>query len=527
MRLRYCVFGSALVGLLGMAGNPALALDAYGTAVQAYNPTHYWRLDETSGTTAYDIGSSAVNGTYLGTLSQDQASLVPSSTNGSLGNSNGGYVSVGNLGNITSSGTIEFWTTTSGIPTAGYYPNTFTTGGLGGAEGNNAIRFELRSDGRYDATYGNSADNPTSKQYFVGTEAGGTQMGVNTPYHVAFTWTGNGSGGYNIAGYLNGVQKFTASNVTTLPTSFSDVNISAGWSPERKWSGGVDEVAMYNSALSVTQVATQYNASGASYATVINALNPLAYWTFNDTSSAQGGTVKNSSAAGVTYDGTYGANVTQVASVKTTMGTALHFEGNGSLNVPNVDFPTGNSDRTVNLWLRTSTPAANGIYRGLFEYGQNGTDGKGMNRTFEGSLWNPDDPNSAYGSVGVSQWGDGVGSTGAVNDGTWHMYTIVVDSSQVSEGKTLWKIYVDGKYNNAKYMATNTELNSLGMIIGACYDNANGWIGDVDEVAVFKGMLSDAQIQGFYATAVPEPGMMVLCITGLIGLFCYAWKKRK
>lgn len=44
--------------------------------VQALSPSFWWRFQETSGTTAYDIGSQANNGTYSGTYSLSQSGLV-------------------------------------------------------------------------------------------------------------------------------------------------------------------------------------------------------------------------------------------------------------------------------------------------------------------------------------------------------------------------------------------------------------------------------------------------------------------
>jgi hypothetical protein len=32
---------------------------------------------------------------------------------------------------------------------------------------------------------------------------------------------------------------------------------------------------------------------------------------------------------------------------------------------------------------------------------------------------------------------------------------------------------------------------------------------------------------GLSASIVPEPGTLILLVTGLLGLLCYAWRKRK
>jgi hypothetical protein len=499
---------------------PLASQKSYGYTVLTDNPTHYCRLRETSGTTAADIGSNVVAGTYANSNGLGQPGIIPNagSSEKSTNFANNNYVTVGDLGARPTSGTIEFWATANSI---GSYPNVLTTGPTTNEPaGNNAIRFELRGDGNFQGTYGNSPANPSAGAYFSG--SGTDKMQANTPYHFVFTWNGT-----NVAGYVDGVQKFTASNVTNLPTNFDNVTLGAGWSiTQRKWDGGLQDVAMYTTALSTTQVATHYSAGGGQFGSAIVALNPIAYWRLNDSSTASGGTAKNYSGAGTAYDGIYGANVTQVdgPALPGMVGSkAAHFEGNGSISVPNTDFPIGNSSRTINLWFETSAAAVNGVYGGLFEYGTVGA----FTQTFGGSLWNPGDTNgSAPGAVGVSQWGNGFSTTGAVNDGKWHMLTVTVDSSQTSGSNTLWKIYLDGSLNNSKYMETNTQLNVLGMVIGAGF-GSTGWTGDIAEVALFGSTLNADQIQGLYFVAVPEPTTLTMLIGGLVSLLAYAWRKRK
>lgn len=64
-RRKVAAFFVAGVGLL--AATPQITLgDAYSNAVQALNPTHYYRLDETVVGTVTDIGAFPVNGTHEG-----------------------------------------------------------------------------------------------------------------------------------------------------------------------------------------------------------------------------------------------------------------------------------------------------------------------------------------------------------------------------------------------------------------------------------------------------------------------------
>ncbi|MCG2684735.1 MAG: LamG domain-containing protein [Planctomycetales bacterium] len=57
---------------------------------------------------------------------------------------------------------------------------------------------------------------------------------------------------------------------------------------------------------------------------------------------------------------------------------------------------------------------------------------------------------------------------------------------------------------------------------------ANHFRGKLDEIAIFGSALSAADVTAIYnASLVPEPSTVVLLVTGLIGLLCYAWKKRR
>lgn len=83
-------------------GITASAIPAVGSApayyrdlILSHSPLGYWRLGETSGTTAADSSGNGRNGTYTGTYTLNRPSLIPSdSANAAFGCQNTGYVQI-------------------------------------------------------------------------------------------------------------------------------------------------------------------------------------------------------------------------------------------------------------------------------------------------------------------------------------------------------------------------------------------------------------------------------------------------
>lgn len=112
MRLR------ALIAVLALL--PALAFADYQSTILADSPlpAHWWRLDDTSGTTAVDSGAVGANdGSFVGGYTLNQAGILGNSARPSVAlNGSTGYVNVGGnqanlpIQTVTARGTsIELW----------------------------------------------------------------------------------------------------------------------------------------------------------------------------------------------------------------------------------------------------------------------------------------------------------------------------------------------------------------------------------------------------------------------------------
>lgn len=80
----------------GQMRQPAPPASSYYDLVMSHSPLGYWRLGETSGTTAADSSGNGRSGTYTGTYTLNRPSLIPSAPeNFALGCRTGtGYVNV-------------------------------------------------------------------------------------------------------------------------------------------------------------------------------------------------------------------------------------------------------------------------------------------------------------------------------------------------------------------------------------------------------------------------------------------------
>ena len=230
----------------------------YPVAVLADHPIAYWRLDETSGTVAHDY-LNGNNGVYTNVLlNQPGYSAFDPDRAAKFGSLSGNNSFVNNIpidfsstGNATFS--IEAWvnggsqTTDAGIVAKG-------TGG-GGEQFNldtgstsHAFRFFIRDSGG-GTHLANGTITPGSKWHHL--------VGVCDEPH--------GTVSLYIDGVLNASATGIGSNSGIL-SSTNPVNIGArqsGTGPTRddQFVGTIDEVAIYNVALTATQVATHFSAA--------------------------------------------------------------------------------------------------------------------------------------------------------------------------------------------------------------------------------------------------------------------------
>ena len=179
------------------------------------------------------------------------------------------------------------------------------------------------------------------------------------------------------------------------------------------------------------------------------------------------------------YNGT-ASNVTYGTGVFSQAGV---FNGSSSKIINASSLVTGNSDRTLSAWMKTSNTANTMVLAGL-----GSETGANNNQWAIGFLDGTNDTVRIYGYGGANEvaWASlGVN----VRDGQWHHIAVSWNGSQLS-----W--FVDGS-NVLIQPFSHTYATSSGVQIGK-WSEGNYWSGDIDQVRVFNTALTPLEVEALY-----------------------------
>jgi hypothetical protein len=262
---------------------PPPPTSAYGQAVLGDGPAAWWRLGETSGTTAADqIGANP--GTYSpGGVTLGQPTLIPGDTQSKAVAFNNGSVKVPSASalNLSNAITLEAWIKPNALPASGSFASVLTKAESYSLQFNGPrLEFTVIQSGtrrRLQAPVG--AVVTGSAYYVVGTFDGTTQRL-----------------------YLNGVQ-IASQALSGSATSTSTPLYVGSWDGSSEFfNGTIDEPAIYNKVLSAAQVQAHYNAASAATLNAPSGLSASASspsqidLTWNDNSTGETGQVLERSA---------------------------------------------------------------------------------------------------------------------------------------------------------------------------------------------------------------------------------------
>jgi hypothetical protein len=182
------------------------------------------------------------------------------------------------------------------------------------------------------------------------------------------------------------------------------------------------------------------------------------------------------------------------------VGQAFHFDGSSYVSAPTDGMPTGNEDRTINLWFNIDAPVPDEAF--LAGYGAFGS----LDEAYEIFVHGPSGQQVAF-----SQWGQGFVGGPAIQPGTWHNLGVTSSGNFIT-------LYLDGFAVATGTFTIDTPAGTqflMGRIPGVLGD-VRRLDGLVDEVRVYDTALSASEIQAL--ATIPEPGTGLLVATGLLAL---------
>ena len=496
---------------------------AYFDSVTNLNPVSYWRLNETSGTNTSDtVGNN--DGVYAaaGGIIGDVGIRPPAYPGLELdnkamygdGGTNGTYVRVTDNASVSITGalTLEAW----------IYPesddNDQILSKFGYSDGND-YSWKLWREGNNERIFFGVSGTGTNWTDLATVELVPTGQWC----HVVAVFEPSVS----IAIYINGA--IAARNTNDIPATIHDssANVTIGayeWgsitAPTAQFGGKIDEVAIYDKALTEQQVATHYFESKNDpnntciYSEKVMSYNPVAYWRLNETDGT-GALNQMGINHGMYYN--YGSGGGKGALGAAGPRPSSGFDGFDADNhVPHANGDTaGYGDPvwyaqdsaslsitgalTVSVWINPDSLAKDGEIASKYRYSggndyswrlyQLKTSGRvGFRVSSGGSAWD---------STGFSD-----ATTGSAPTGSWTHVTAVFNP-----GDSV-KVYLNGTYSGGVSTSV-TDLYDSGADIstsrywgGPRYNEFNG---RVDEVAIFDKALTATQVQQLHEASHQTP----------------------
>jgi len=300
-------------------------------------------------------------------------------------------------------------------------------------------------------------------------------------HHIALTRSG-----VNMTLYVNGATVGSTVYAPAIDLAGFDVNnIGASQFLANFWEGSVDEVSIYNRALSASEIQSIYNSSSAGKCTTppvcVTPPSGLVSWwpgesNANDIQDGNDGALQN----GATF-----------AAGKVGQAFSLDGVDDHTLLPQSNDWNFGTGDFTIEFWERSSNLTRRHALSFEPNYGISNLD------------FNFNDPDLFGAPVGLwVYWNSNginritVGSVGDYTDGQWHHIAL-------TRSGTIMTLYVDGSvagsaiYSPAIDLSTSNN-NYIGAALAGGTSPALFWDGSIDEISIYHSALSASEIQSIY-----------------------------
>ncbi|MDB5072558.1 MAG: cell surface protein [Candidatus Eremiobacteraeota bacterium] len=468
------------------AARTKASYQAYSAAVLADAPLVYYRTNETSGTTAADSSGHSYSGTYGSSVTLGGTALVtgdaaPTFPGGTSSSAKVLKSPTSSALAVTGAMSVEFWVNV---------PSSVTTTKI-------LFTQPFSNGASYYPVYV-SLDNGSPAYFTVQLN---TTNGVVATYptavlgaknHVVLTWTGS-----TLTAYVNGTSAGTATgsgSLTNYASPYTGFTVGGPVDAHAAFAGQVGEFALYNTALSSTRVSAHYNAAvnadpsppPSSYAGIVLADNPLAYYRTNESS---GTTATDASGHG--YNGTYGSSVTLGGTGFVPGDTAPSFPGGTSSSAKVLKSPASSAlaltgSMSVEFWVNvpSSVTSTQILFTQPFSNGN----------SYYPVYVSLDNGSPAYFTVQLNTTGGVVATYPTAVLGAKNHVVLTWNGSTLTA-------YVNGVSSSTATGSgslTNFASPYTGFTVGGPVDAHTGFTGALGEFAIYNSVLPAARVLAHY-----------------------------
>ncbi|MEP7177986.1 MAG: chitobiase/beta-hexosaminidase C-terminal domain-containing protein [Pseudonocardiales bacterium] len=468
--------GGQLIQIVNGAPSYAALVDGRSSLVA------HWRLGESSGTVAAD-STGRFNGTYVNGVALGVVGAIANDPNTAAGFT--GTISRITLPALPSAVdfSIEGWSYLTSTANANY-----TVYGANGT-----VRLLARAGTPNSPTTAYAGVRLNGVEYVL--QPNSTASNVNTWVHWVLTRSGS-----TLTLYRNGIEIGRRTDLPAAATASLAATIGTQTGGLYPMAGTIDEVAVYNAALSAADVTNDYTSAtngssppppppppppnGSYRDAVLGQASLLSYWRLGDTSGTTVADTKGNRA------GTYVSGVTLGAggAIVNDPNTSAAFNGStGKVSLPSLP---GVTDFSITGWTNLGAGAGN----------------------------NTSGNNALYGTLGNVRLLARPGTATAAYAGVWlggTEYALQPTAAQSNLSRWVqWAMTRSAGtlclYRNGTLIAQRTDLPTTATAnisgwIGAQSGNSYFLNGQIDEVSVYSSALSSAAVAGQYNAAISGP----------------------
>lgn len=297
---------------------------------------------------------------------------------------------------------------------------------------------------------------------------------LNTWFHIVYT-----SDGSNSKFYINAV---SVNEVTFSATQNANLGFTIGSAGSRGfWDGKIDDIRIYNRALSQSEITQLYNEP--------NGL--IAYYPFNGNANDESGNGNNGTVNGATLTTDRFGNANH----------AYSFNGiSDNILINNNFFDNGANSFSISGWYYLNVlanPNNGNSSHPLFNTSPHNGLTVGMN-------WGSSDKYSLWVGEGTPSISWNVFNNSSSNQnvvvGSWKYFTLI-------KSGTDYNLYIDGTLDKTFSTATTVSSYLYKLYLGSCDPlNSNEVLnGKLDDIRIYNRALSQSEITSLYGESNPLP----------------------